>query len=218
MMKFADPNDAFADPAERRPAVIDFTETGLPGLGLEPGDHVCALYFGPVERDQIMRSYLQEGLRAGDKCLCLVDGVDPADVVADIGHHGDGESTQLVVQRSADVYLRSGEFSAEQMIEFLDKAMSAATNGGYSFVRAAGEMTWVLAGPPGVEQLFDYESDINRFAPRYPQMLMCMYDLESFGGNILLDLIKTHPKILLGGMVLDNPHYLSPDEFRATRR
>jgi hypothetical protein len=35
---------------------------------------------------------------------------------------------------------------------------------------------------------------------------------------MMVDLIKTHPKLLLGGLLIDNPHYLSPDEFRATRR
>jgi hypothetical protein len=35
---------------------------------------------------------------------------------------------------------------------------------------------------------------------------------------MLVDLVKTHPKLLLGGVVIDNPYALSPDEFLATRR
>jgi hypothetical protein len=31
-------------------------------------------------------------------------------------------------------------------------------------------------------------------------------------------MLKTHPKLLLGGMVLDNPNFLSPDDYRATRQ
>ena len=43
-----------------------------------------------------------------------------------------------------------------------------------------------------------------------------LYDLDVFGGGILVDLLKTHPKLLLGGMLLENPrHALSPDEFVA---
>jgi hypothetical protein len=179
---------------------------------------VCGLFFGTDERDEVLQAYLRAGLRAGDKCLCFIDGVEEAQVRAGIGAAADGESTDLEVRRSSEVYLRSGAFCAEQMISLLDETMNAVTqDGGYRFVRAAGDMTWALAGPPGVDQLFDYESDINDFAPRYPQTLLCMYDLERFGGDILLDLLKTHPKLLLGGMVLDNPHYLPPDEYRASR-
>jgi hypothetical protein len=32
-----------------------------------------------------------------------------------------------------------------------------------------------------------------------------------------VDVLKTHPKVLIGGMVLDNPYYLEPDEFLAKR-
>jgi hypothetical protein len=41
-----------------------------------------------------------------------------------------------------------------------------------------------------------------------------MYDLERFGGGVVVDLLKTHPKLLLGGVLIDNPHALTPDEFR----
>jgi hypothetical protein len=30
---------------------------------------------------------------------------------------------------------------------------------------------------------------------------------------MMLDLLRTHPKLLLGGLVIENPHYLTPDEY-----
>jgi hypothetical protein len=44
------------------------------------------------------------------------------------------------------------------------------------------------------------------------------YVLRRFSGELLVYVLKTHPKVLLGGMVLDNPYYLEPDEFLATWR
>jgi hypothetical protein len=41
--------------------------------------------------------------------------------------------------------------------------------------------------------------------------------LEKIGGGIVVDLLTTHPKLMLGEMVLENPHDLSPDGFLATR-
>jgi hypothetical protein len=52
----------------------------------------------------------------------------------------------------------------------------------------------------------------------HPQVILCLYDLQRHGAGILLDLLTTHPKVLLGGIVLENPHYLSPDEYQASRR
>jgi hypothetical protein len=48
---------------------------------------------------------------------------------------------------------------------------------------------------------------------RFPQAVLCLYDLAKVGGGVLLDLIKTHPRILMGGLLLENPHHLTGDEF-----
>jgi hypothetical protein len=70
---------------------------------------------------------------------------------------------------------------------------------------------------PGVDQLVAYESELNRFIPRYPQVILCLYEIERFSGELILDMLKTHPKVLLGAMVFDNPYYVEPDEFLALR-
>jgi DNA-binding NarL/FixJ family response regulator len=38
---------------------------------------------------------------------------------------------------------------------------------------------------------------------------MCMYDLQGFGVSTLVDVLRTHPKVLLDRTVLDNPRYLT---------
>jgi hypothetical protein len=186
-------------------------QSGLPGLRVEPGDHICALHFGPTERDQIVLPYVEAGLRDGDKCLCYVDDLEaPPDL------HDVIATRQLEVHRSTAVYLRGGRFPADQMIAHLTAAVDAATGGeGYQLARIARDMTWALTAYAGIKELVEYESEINRYSPKYPQILLCLYDLERLGGTELVDLLRTHPKLLLGGMVLDNPHFLPPDEMRA---
>jgi hypothetical protein len=104
------------------------------------------------------------------------------------------------------------------MIAFWDTAVAGAvSDGSFQFARSVGEMTWSLRDMPGVDELARYESELNRFMPRYPQMILCLYDIDQFGGGIVVDMLKTHPRVLLGGMVLENAFYLSPDEFAATR-
>jgi hypothetical protein len=174
----------------------DVPDSGLAGVSFSPGDHACALYFGASERDSIVAPFLRAGLQTDEKCLCLVDGMRPDEVIEAV---------------------REG-LDAERMIEFLSETVAGAMGrGGYRRVRVTGEMTWVLRQPAGADQLMDYESEVNRFAPLFPQVLPCLYDLAQFGGGIILDLLRTHPKVLLGGALIDNPNFLTPDEYRATR-
>ncbi|HZA15524.1 MAG TPA: MEDS domain-containing protein [Pseudonocardiaceae bacterium] len=196
-------------------------ELGIPGLQLTVGDHICAFYRGCGERDEILIPYLQAGLRIGDKCICVVDAVDPRDVLTALGSEMEVDrwisDSQLELRASTDAYLRSGRFCTEEMLAFWENFIGPAVAGRFRFARSVGEMTWALRQAPGVEELVGYESELNRFLPRYPQVILCLYDLERFSGEIIIDVLKTHPRVLLGSMVLDNPYYLEPDEFLAVR-
>jgi hypothetical protein len=187
------------------------------------GDHICGLYTGLRERDEILLPYLRRGLLAGDKCICVVDATEPSVVLggigADINARACADSHQLDIVRASDTYLRSGRFSVPEMIGFWKGAISAVMNAGrFDLVRAVGEMTWSLRDVPGVDDLIGFESELNRLLPLYPQVILCLYDLERFGGGVLVDLLRTHPKLLLGGIIMENPYYLSPDEFLAERK
>ena len=196
---------------------MDGLSLGIPGVGVvRPGTHFCALYSGPVERDRLLYPFLDEGLRHGDKCLCLIDDVEPA-LVRDraLGRPGakySRRSAQLDVERASDAYLSSGVFSVEDMMSFLSESVDAAIKDDFDLLRAAGEMSWELPGPPGSEALFLYESAVNDTVEQMPAILMCLYDLQKFGAEMLVDVLRTHPTVLLDRAVIENPYYVHPTE------
>jgi hypothetical protein len=53
---------------------------------------------------------------------------------------------------------------------------------------------------------------MNRYLPLYPQVILCLYDLHRFGGGIVVDLLRTHPLVLVGGMLVKNPYFATPDQ------
>jgi hypothetical protein len=90
---------------------------GISGAQAAVGDHICGLYAGREQRDQILKPFLETGLASGDKCICVVDGTNPNEIVgmlgADVDARASADSKQLEVIRSADMYLRSGAFSTD---------------------------------------------------------------------------------------------------------
>lgn len=192
---------------------------GIPGVGaVSPGTHFCALYSGPAERDRLLFPFLEEGLRNGDKCLCLIDDMEP-ELVRDIavGQPGPGYSrraAQLDVGRASDAYLRSGRFSVEDMMAFLAERASSAVDDQFDLLRAAGEMSWVLPRPHACRDLFLYESGLNDAVEQMPAILMCLYDLQRFGADMLVEVLRTHHTVLLDRTVIDNPHYVHPSNYR----
>lgn len=188
--------------------------SGLPGVAIRAGDHVCAFYRGQEERDAVLLPYLRAGLQAGDTCIGVLDSTPPSELAAELRADVDRSTGTLQLHRSEDAYLAGGGFSSDRMIDFWeDGASTSFAQDGCSFLRVVGEMTWALRNVPGVEDLVLYESELNRFLPRYPQVVLCLYDLERFAdGEILFLILRTHPVVLMSGLLLDNPWFTEPDE------
>jgi DNA-binding CsgD family transcriptional regulator len=102
------------------------------------------------------------------------------------------------------------------MLGFLSESVDAAIGDDFHLVRVAGEMSWVLPGPPGWHDLFLYESAVNDAVEEMPAIFMCLYDLQKFGADMLVEVLFTHPKVLLDRTVIDNPHYVEPTQYLLT--
>jgi hypothetical protein len=48
---------------------------------------------------------------------------------------------------------------------------------------------------------------------RHDDAVICVYDLAKFGGDTVVDIIRTHPMIIIGGILQQNPSFVPPNEF-----
>ena len=190
--------------------------SGIDEIGLLPGSHVCAFYRGDTDRDRLLSGYFGAGLTAGDKCVCVVDSASTAEWLAALPRAG-GEpgplDGQLDIHLPESTYLAGGEFTTSDMLTFWTENMIKAEVEGYTFCRLAGEMTWALRDAPGVEHLVGYESELNRVTASCPVIVLCLYDLDRFSGEVVVNIVKTHPQVLVQGILVENPYYVGPDEF-----
>jgi DNA-binding CsgD family transcriptional regulator len=188
---------------------------GIPGAGeIQPGTHLCALYSGPEERGRLLASFMREGVRHGDECVCLIDDLDPADVGQRTYRPAtpdDARRWHLAAYPSPDAYLVAGEFTVEQMTS-PSVAYPASAEGECALLRAAGEMSWV-PHEPGAKAMSVYEAAVSRILADLPALFLCMYDLERFDVGMLVEVLRIHSKVLLEGTVLDNPHSVAPTTY-----
>lgn len=193
---------------------------GLKGLELQPGEHLCGLYSGAQQRDEILLPFLRAGLEVGDKCICIVDDAEAAGVIAALNGPG-GENTiagvrQLDVMRATDVHRRSGKFSAVDTIATWKVAIAEVMYMG-RFPRVRAVELWAHRDVVfETHELLHLESEMKHYLALYPQMILCLYDIDRFGGEIVSELIKLHSKVLIGGMIVENPLHLTLDELLAS--
>ena len=74
-------------------------------------------------------------------------------------------------------------------------------------------MEWALEDLPGVHDIIEYETRLNKFLPNYDDVVVCTYDLNKFSARIVMDIMRTHPQVIIGGVLQENPFYVPPEEF-----
>jgi hypothetical protein len=74
-------------------------------------------------------------------------------------------------------------------------------------------MEWALADLPGLDDLIEFETRVNYVAPKYEDPVICAYDLTKFSASVVMDALRTHPIVIIGGLLQENPFFVPPDQF-----
>jgi hypothetical protein len=182
----------------------------LGGATLQAGDHLCVFYRGQQERDRLLVPFLAEGLRAGHAVLYLGRDGEKETMPALLGEHGNLELTE-----PENGHLRDGRYSPDDLFVRLDDWVERTlTSGAAPFGRIAGDMSWAsrLMSPTLVAELVGEEIAVTSWLRQYPQVILCFYDLELFGGDLIIPMVKAHPKVWMAGTLVENPYYLRSSE------
>jgi len=182
-------------------------------LDFQVGDHVCAFYNGGGSAlDDIVVDYVSRGLRAGNKCACLSFTNTASSVLDRIPPElmSREDILQFITENQA-----KGGFSVEAGLRTLEAMAKEALSDGYGRFWLLGDATFVARDlpPTSMKTWFTYEAAVVELAPRYPQFIMCLYDLDRWTGELIMSVLQTHPRIFVNGLVLNNPYYVPLDQF-----
>ena len=180
--------------------------------------HICAFFNSIDEEHRVLRSFIKDGLDAGQRAFHIVDPELRADHLRRLGEAGiDVERTmgtgQLEVGPWQDFYLRGDRFDQDAMLALIEESLQAGAAGGYAITRLVAHMEWALLDKPGVEDLLEYETRLNYVLPKYADPVICTYDLTKIRSTVAMDIMRTHPVVLMGGLLHDNPFFVPPDRF-----
>ena len=178
----------------------------------QPG-HICAFFDSREEEYDTLLPYFKEGVDAGEQVLNVLDADRLTDHCERLEAGGipidDG---RVQVASSEETYIAGGSFDIERMVSFVTEALRNAASKGHC-VRTAGWMDWVYRQPPGTERLMEYEARMNLLVPTFDCTFMCVYDLSKVNGDTLIDIMSTHPYVILRGQIRRNPFFIRPEDY-----
>ncbi|TDC68316.1 STAS domain-containing protein [Actinomadura sp. GC306] len=156
-------------------------ESATPVGEMRPGDHLCLPYVNAEERHTVLTAFLNDGLRAGDALVYLVDG-EPAGAAGRLrpGFGAALDDGRLTVLSTVGTDLRT----------VLESALARGRPG----VRIAGEACPSLRGWPGTKRFASFEGAVHRAVarPGSAAMALCQFDRRWFAAGHLREVERHH--------------------------
>jgi len=190
----------------------------LAGSQLSESRHVCAFFNSDEEEYRTLLPFIKDGLKSGDKAVHVLNPEQREDhlqrlIAAGIDPAGAQQSGQLELRINTEVYLPDGRFDADRMISVFERLASGNANGGFPLSRICCRMDWAVEGQSHVDDVIEFESRVNEVWLRHDDAVICTYRLGDFAGDAVIDIMRTHPMVIIGGILQQNPYFVPPDEF-----
>ena len=190
----------------------------LAGSQLGAIRHVCAFFNSDEEEYRVLLPFIKDGLESGDKAVHVLNPQQRPDhlqrlTAAGIDAATAQQSGQLELRTNTEVYLPDGRFDQDRMLEVFEQLAGGNPGGGFPLSRICCRMDWAMEDRSRVDDVIEFESRVNDVWLRHDDTVICTYHLGQFGGDAVIDIMRTHPMVIVGGILQHNPFYVPPEEF-----
>jgi MEDS: MEthanogen/methylotroph, DcmR Sensory domain len=178
--------------------------------------HVCAFFNSREEEHQVLGPFYRDAVLQGERNLHILD---ERSMSAHRAHLTTGGMDvpgceacgQLVLMPWHHAYLDdAGRFDRQRMLTLVDQVTREASAPGSARVRVMGQMDWIVKPTVDRTEVIAYEAEVNEVLTRHQQPAICVYDIATLDGAMMMDLLRTHPLTLIGGALRENPFYTPP--------
>lgn len=196
------------------------TTAPIPFAGSQLGEvrHVCAFFNSIDEEYRVLLPFIKDGFECGHKAVHVVNPDRRHDHLQQLAAAGIDaiaaqQNGQLELRTNVDAYLRDGRFDQDRMLEEFERLASGNEKARFPLSRIVCQMDWAAEARSQIDSLVEFESRVNEVWRHHEDAVICVYDLAKFGGDTVIDIMRTHPMVIIGGILQSNPFYVPPEEF-----
>ena len=175
------------------------------------GSHLIHFWHTDSEFERGVR-FLELGI-ADESQYCVLFGHNEANQqVLEILRTKGSDLARML--REGRLVILPRESSASETLTKIDAAFSNAVAKGATAIRYLGNLGMGRAPLPGsgAEEVVELENGATALALRYSCVIVCMYDINTVSGRLVLDGgFGTHPLAVCRGALRHNPYYPTED-------
>ena len=190
----------------------------LAGSQLGGTRHICAFFSSDDEEYRVLLPFMKEGFDCGHKAVHVVNPGQRDDHLRRLAAAGIDATAaerrgQFELRTNTDTYLRDGRFDQERMLAVFESLASGNAAHGFPLSRIVCRMDWAADSRLLVDNVIEFESRVNAVWRRHDDAVICTYHLGHFSGDAVIDIMRTHPMVIIGGLLQQNPYFVPPEQF-----
>jgi hypothetical protein len=194
------------------------TPIRLAGFELAETRHVCAFFNSDEEEYRVLLPFIADGFECGDKAVHVLNPGEREEHMQRLSAAGVDLFTaqrngQFELRNNTEVYLRDGRFDQDRMLQVFEQLAGGDAKGGFPLSRIVCHMEWAIETGSHIQDVVEFESRVNDVWRCHDDAVICTYRLGKFRGDTVIDVMRTHPMIIIGGMLQQNPFFVPPEEF-----
>lgn len=183
--------------------------------------HVCAFFNSRDEEYRVLLPFVRDGLERGEKIVHTIDPERRSDHLERLAAGGIDvaillQDGRIELRTWSDTHLLDGYFDQHRTFKLFEGVVKNAKQRGFPLTRFVTHMEWALKNEKQITDLLEYEARANEVWERQEgpiNPVICTYDLTKFTGDVVVDVMRTHPMIIIGGILQENPFYVPPKKF-----
>jgi hypothetical protein len=180
--------------------------------------HVCAFFSSPQEEYDILLPFVRDGVERGERAYHVFPGRHLDEHFKQLRSAGIDVTEaqrrrQLDVTSVEETCLPGGHFDKDSMLALIPTALESGARLGFPLTRMIVHAETVLEEWSRVNEWIEFEARLNDVLPRYDDPVICAYDANLLNGAVAVDILRTHPVAIIGGLLHENPFFVPPREF-----
>jgi hypothetical protein len=180
--------------------------------------HICAFFNSVKEEYDTLGPFISDGIHRGDRTVLVYPAKNKDDHVRRLKAAGLDverleESGQLVLEVPENTYLRTGKFNKDDMLARIQEGLADSRARGYSVTRMIAHTEAKISGWQNELELIEYEVLLNKALSHSQDPVICIYDINQMSAALMMDVLRSHPMAIIGGVLHHNPYYTKVSKF-----
>ena len=188
------------------------------GSMLREHRHVCAFFSSATEEYDTLLPFVCDGFNCGHRAFHVLPDQHKDDHLERLRNAGIDvekatESRQLEVALPEDTYLKTGRFNKDRMLVLIQEALKSGASLGFPLTRMIAHAEAAVDDWKSSNEWVEYEMRLNSVLPNYDDPVICTFDANLLTVPHAIDILRTHPMVIIGGVLVENSFFTRPQDF-----